>query len=43
MRDGYVVIENEKIDFANEIIRLIFCKLLGLKDLYENINDLGIV
>jgi hypothetical protein len=39
MRDGYVVIENENIDFANEMIRLILCKILGLKDIYDRTNE----
>ena len=38
MRDGYVVIENSNIEFANEMIRLILCKILDLKDLCLNTN-----
>jgi hypothetical protein len=38
MRDGYVVIENSNIEFANEMIRLILCKILDLKDLILNTN-----
>lgn len=34
MRDGYIVIENNNIEFANEMMRLILCKILDLNDLF---------
>ena len=34
MRDGYIVIENNNIEFANEMMRLILCKILDLNDIY---------
>jgi hypothetical protein len=43
MRDGYIVIENNNIEFANEMMRLILCKILNLKDLFENKNQEGVI